>query len=54
VRENWIPKPLNVIDYDFSFLNDMQLQDTRLANAFIIENIPYYWKKGKLEQWKES
>lgn len=52
VREHWVPRPVKVIDYNFSFLYDMKLQDVRLANAFIIENIPYHWKKGKLEQWK--
>ena len=51
VRENWIPKPVQVLYYHFSFLDNMQLQDIRLANAFIINNIPYYWKKGRLEQW---
>jgi hypothetical protein len=51
VRDNWVPKPVQVLDYNFSFLDKMKLQDIRLANAFLIENIPYYWKKGKLEQW---
>jgi hypothetical protein len=32
----------------------MNLNDVRLANAFIIRNIPYYWKKGKIEQWKKK
>ena len=52
VRENWTPAPLNVLSYRFSFLDNMKLKGIRLANAFIIENIPYYWKKGKIEQWK--
>jgi hypothetical protein len=30
------------------------LNDAKLANAFIIENIPYCWKKGKTEQWKKE
>jgi hypothetical protein len=51
VRENWKPTPVNVIDYHFSFIDNMKLTDTKLANAFIIKNIPYYWKKGKIEQW---
>ena len=51
VRENWKPTPVKVINYNFSFINDMKLTDTMLANAFIIKNIPYYWKKGKIEQW---
>jgi uncharacterized protein YqjF (DUF2071 family) len=51
VRENWKPTPVKVLDYHFSFLKNLQLNDATLANAFIIRNIPYYWKKGKLEQW---
>lgn len=52
VRENWIPSPVKVLDYDFAFLSSLKLQNTHLANAFIIKNIPYYWKRGKIEQWK--
>lgn len=51
VRENWIPKPLKVISYNFEFLKSLNLKNVVLANAFIIENIPYQWKKGKIEQW---
>ena len=52
VRENWKPMPVKVIDHNFSFIDNLKLDDTRLANAFIIRDIPYYWKKGKIEQWK--
>jgi Uncharacterized conserved protein (COG2071) len=52
VRESWTPMPVAVIDYDFNFLKEIKLEDPILANAFIIRNIPYYWKKGKIEQWK--
>ena len=52
VRENWKPAPVKVIDYHFSFIDNLKLKEVTLANAFVIRNIPYYWKKGKLEQWK--
>jgi hypothetical protein len=52
VRENWKPSPVKVKEYNFSFIKDLKLSNVTLANAFIIRNIPYYWKKGKLEQWK--
>ena len=52
VRQNWTPNPVKVIDYEFDFLNSLKLENQVLANAFIIENIPYLWKKGKIEQWK--
>lgn len=54
VRENWIPAPLKVLSYSFSFLDSMKMNEIKLANAFIIESVPYYWKKGKIEQWKKE
>ncbi len=51
VRQNWKPKPVKVIDYKIAFLDKMNLEGIVLANAFIIENIPYYWKKGQIEKW---
>jgi hypothetical protein len=52
VRQNWTPIPVEVINYDFEFLNLLKLENPILANAFVIKNIPYYWKKGKIESWK--
>jgi len=51
IRQNWKPKPLEVIDFNFSFIDNLNFENPVLANAFIIENIPYYWEKGKIEQW---
>jgi len=52
VRQNWTPNPVKIADYDFIFFNSIKIENPILANAFIIRNIPYYWKKGKIEQWK--
>lgn len=52
VREKWNPRPIAILDYDFDFLNEFNFSIVNLANAFIIENIPYYWKKGRIEKWK--
>lgn len=54
VRENWKPAPLKVLDYKFPFLADLKITGAKLANAFAIENIPYCWKKGKIELWKKE
>ncbi len=51
VRQNWKPKPVAILDYQVSFLDTLNLKSPVLANAFIIENIPYYWKKGQKERW---
>lgn len=52
VRKDWNPVAVRVIDYHFSFIDQLGLKDVKLANAFVVRNIPYYWKKGKLETWK--
>lgn len=52
VREHWDPKPVKVNRADISFIKTLGLPECKLANAFIIQNIPYYWKKGKTEKWQ--
>lgn len=52
VREDWIPKPVKVIQQHVGYIDSLGLQGLRLANAFIIHHIPYHWKKGKTELWK--
>jgi hypothetical protein len=51
VREHWQPTPIKVIRHHISFLDFLQLKNVQLANAFVIQNIPYHWKKGKIEKW---
>ena len=51
VRQNWKPKPIKINSYNINFLNTLKLKNQVLANAFIIESIPYYWKKGRKELW---
>lgn len=53
VRQNWIPKPVEVIKYNISVLNNFHFKNPKLASAFIITDIPYYWKKGKTEKWSK-
>jgi uncharacterized protein YqjF (DUF2071 family) len=53
VRQHWQPAPLQVLDYKFSYLDSLNLKGIVLANAFIIKDIPYYWKKGRIEQWSK-
>lgn len=52
VREDWKPAPVKVIDQHFGFIDGLKMDTIRLANAFIIRNIPYYWKKGVIEPWQ--
>jgi uncharacterized protein YqjF (DUF2071 family) len=52
VRENWTPKPIEIKEHYFEYINSLHLKNVVLANAFQIENIPYYWKKGRIEKWR--
>lgn len=52
VRENWIPKPIEIIEHNIGFIKNLNIHNCNLANAFIIENITYQWKKGKIDLWK--
>ena len=45
VRQNWKPKPVKINNYRINFLDSLKFKNQALANAFIIENIPYQWKK---------
>ena len=54
VRQNWKPEPINILYSNFSFIKNLNLTGATLANAFIIRNTSYYWKKGKTELWKQK
>lgn len=51
VRQNWKPNPVHVEYHSIAFLDKLKLKDIILANAFKINNIPYYWKKGRIDLW---
>ena len=53
VRQNWKPEPVRVNNHNISFWDDMKLKNIVLANAFIIKNVPYYWKRGRIERWEK-
>lgn len=50
VRQHWEPRPLAVTNHKIDFI-EKKFPNAVLANAFIVENIPYHWKKGKIEVW---
>ena len=51
IRRRWKPKPVNVKSYRFEFLDNLKLEKIILANAFEIKQVPYFWKKGRVERW---
>ncbi len=52
VRQNWVPGPAEVIRSKVGFIGNSRFTGATLASAFLVENIPYYWKKGELEKWQ--
>jgi uncharacterized protein YqjF (DUF2071 family) len=51
VRDHWIPAPVSVIKANVGFIKNKSFKNIILANAFLIQNVPYYWKKGKIDLW---
>jgi Uncharacterized conserved protein (COG2071) len=51
VRSNWKPQPVNVLRHQIPFLAELGHGNAILANAFVVKNIPYHWKKGCAEPW---
>lgn len=52
MRQNWKPKPVKVLSQRFGWLDQAPFEGAVLANAFMIQDIPYQWQKGKKEVWK--
>ena len=52
VREIWKPTAVSVEEHHIPFLDSLQLDGLVLANAFFVENVPYEWKRGRIEKWK--
>lgn len=49
VRSDWKPQPIHVLHHHVPYLAEIGHSNAILANAFIVKNIPYHWKKGTVE-----
>jgi hypothetical protein len=49
MRSAWHPRPVRVLQHTIPFLQALGLPDAVLASAFVVENIPYHWKRGRSE-----
>lgn len=54
VRSHWQPRPITVKDYKVPFLKSITQESPVLASAFIVENIPYFWRKGQTDSWRKT
>lgn len=49
-RETWQPRPVEVKSWKVGLFNETPLRDSSpiLANAFVVENVDYRWKRGRI------
>ncbi len=52
VRQHWKPCPVEVRKSNVGFLGTAPFAGATLASAFLVQNVPYCWKKGKREKWQ--
>jgi hypothetical protein len=52
VRQQWNPRPVSVTVHRNGFLEQDAFRDAGpvLANAFLVENVPYGWRRGIREE----
>jgi hypothetical protein len=43
-----------LVSCNIGFFKRDEFKNAALANAFLFENIPYQWEKGRIEKWEES
>jgi hypothetical protein len=51
VRQHWQPEPVAIEQAHVGFLAQLPLSSLVLANAFLVRDVPYHWKKGRAELW---
>ena len=49
VRQNWQPRPVTVVGAKLDWLAAAGLPGAQLASAFVVQNIPYLWRRGRRE-----
>lgn len=54
VRKNWSPTPVEIVKDEIGFITEKKFKGIVRANAFMVENLPYYWKKGRKDKWEPS
>lgn len=51
-RGNWQPEPMAVVGHRVPWLETLGFSEIRLAAAFAVRDVPYAWKKGRVEKWR--
>ncbi|HRQ87871.1 MAG TPA: DUF2071 domain-containing protein [Bacteroidia bacterium] len=48
-RTHWQPQPVRVLGHRVPWLADAGFSHARLANAFVVRDVPYHWERGHSE-----
>jgi uncharacterized protein YqjF (DUF2071 family) len=51
-RSQWQPRPIQIEEASVPYLKSISSAEPFLANAFVTENIPYEWTRGRRESRK--
>lgn len=51
LREHWQPTPVEVVKAQIPFLKSTEFHNSRLASAFLVKQLPYWWKAGQIQPW---
>jgi hypothetical protein len=51
IRQHWEPQPVAIESHHVGFFDQLNFSQLILANAFALRDVPYHWKKGRLERW---
>lgn len=51
-RSFWEPKPIQIQDFSCEYINQLTKNQFQLASGFIVKDIPYEWKAGKIEAYR--
>ncbi|MGB4772277.1 MAG: DUF2071 domain-containing protein [Chitinophagaceae bacterium] len=54
VREDWDPIPVEVDAFHSGVIDQLGCKGMVVASGFLVRDIPYYWKKGKLVPWEQK
>jgi hypothetical protein len=54
LRKQWLPHAVDLVSCNIGFFKRDEFKNAVLANAFLFENIPYQWQKGRIEKWEPS
>jgi hypothetical protein len=50
VRKGWEPRPVEILKASVPTIEALGFPDCQLANAFVVSDIPYFWRAGIVER----